>query len=68
MYQTVMANPLSPVKNTRKTYNKQLEKVVTEVQVQFAEENPAWIPLETLLAIQSVKNDRNQGTSRDCRT
>ena len=52
-----MANPLSPVKNTRQTYNKQLEKVVTEVQVQFAEENPAWIPLETLLAIQSVKND-----------
>ena len=52
-----MANPLSPVKNTRQTYTKQLEKVVTEVQVQFAEENPAWIPLETLLAIQSVKND-----------
>ena len=51
------ANPLSPVKNTRQTYSKQLEKVVTEVQVQFAEENPAWIPLETLLAIQSVKND-----------
>ena len=55
-YQTVMANPLSPVKNTRQTYNKQLEKVVTEVQVQFAEENPAWIPLETLLAMQKVQS------------
>ena len=51
-----MANPLSPVKNTRKTYNRNLEKVITEVQVQFANENPAWIPLETLLAIQTVKN------------
>ena len=47
-----MTNPLSPVKNTRKTYNKQLERVITEVQVQFADETPAWIPLETLLAIK----------------
>ena len=53
------ANPLSPVKNTRQSYDRQLEKVVTEVQVQFAEENPAWIPLETLLAIQNVRNDRD---------
>ena len=52
-----MANPLSPVKNTRKTYNRYLEKVITEVQVQFAEENPAWIPLETLLAIQEAKRN-----------
>ena len=44
-------NPLSPVRNTRQTYDKQLERVITEVQVQFADENPAWIPLETLLAI-----------------
>jgi len=47
-------NPLSPVRNTRQTYNKQLERVITEVQVQFANENPAWIPLETLLAIKST--------------
>ena len=45
-------NPLSPVRNTRQTYNKQLERVITEVQVQFADETPAWIPLETLLAIK----------------
>ena len=50
-------NPLSPVKNTRQTYRKDLKKVITEVQVQFAKESPAWIPLETLLAIQGVKND-----------
>ena len=45
-------NPLSPVKNTRQTYSKYLEKVITEVQVQFADETPAWIPLETLLSIK----------------
>lgn len=50
-----MENPLSVVKNTRKSYDRQLEKVVTEVQVQFAEENPTWIPYETLLAIGRVK-------------
>ena len=51
-YQIVTVNPLSPVKNTRQTYRRDLETVITEVQVQFAKENPAWIPLETLLAMQ----------------
>ena len=36
----------SSKKHKSKRISKQLEKVVTEVQVQFAEENPAWIPLE----------------------
>lgn len=44
-------NPLSLVKNTRTVYNKFLETSVTEVLVQFKNENPAWIPYETLLAI-----------------
>jgi len=35
-------------------YSKHLERVITEVQVQFADENPAWIPLETLLAIKKT--------------
>ena len=52
----MITNPLSPVKNTRETYSKELEKVITEVQVQFADENPAWIPLETLLAIKKITN------------
>ena len=51
-----MVNPLSSVKNTRQMYRKDLEKVITEVQVQFAKENPAWIPLETLLAIKRIQN------------
>jgi hypothetical protein len=52
-----MKNPLSPIKNTREVWNKNLNQKVTEVQVQFANENPAWIPIETLLAIQNLKND-----------
>ena len=47
-----MKNPLSPVKMVRETYSKWLQRTVTEVQVQFKDEEPAWIPYETLLAIQ----------------
>ena len=48
-----MNNPLSVIKNTRQSYRKDLQKVVTEVQVQFKDEQPAWIPYETLLAINT---------------
>jgi hypothetical protein len=52
-----MENPLSPVKNVREVWSKNLNQKVKEVQVQVKDEPPAWIPLETLLALQSVKND-----------
>lgn len=48
-----MTNPLSHVKNTRTIYSKFLEKNIKEVQVQFADEEPAWIPYDTLLAMES---------------
>tara|TARA_Y100000746_G_scaffold195717_1_gene177598 strand:- start:100 stop:312 length:213 start_codon:yes stop_codon:yes gene_type:complete len=47
-----MNNPLSSVKMVRETYSKWLQRHVTEVQVQFRDEEPAWIPYETLLAIK----------------
>ena len=50
-----MNNPLSPVKIVRETYSRYLQKNFTEVQVQFADEEPAWIPYETLLAMQKNK-------------
>ena len=50
----MMTNPISYVKNTRVSYSKFLEKKVREVQVQFADETPAWIPYETLLAIEKT--------------
>ena len=48
-----MNNPLSPVKMVRESYSRYLQKNFTEVLVQFKDEEPAWIPYETLLAIQS---------------
>ncbi len=50
-------NPISYVKNTRTTYSKQYQNVLTEVQVQFGNENPAWIPYETLVEMQRVSNE-----------
>jgi hypothetical protein len=52
-----MENPLNPVKNVREVWSKNLNQKVKEVLVQVKNEPPAWIPLETLLALQSVKND-----------
>ena len=49
-----MKNPLSPVKMVRETYSKWLQKSITEVEVQFKDEDPAWIPYNTLLAMQSL--------------
>ena len=43
-----MNNPISFIKNTRTTYSMQYRKNVTEVLVQFADEDPAWIPMDTL--------------------
>ena len=48
-----MNNPLSPVKMVRETYSRYLQKNFTEVLVQLKDEEPAWIPYDTLLAIQS---------------
>tara|TARA_B100000073_G_scaffold304802_1_gene273613 strand:+ start:3872 stop:4033 length:162 start_codon:yes stop_codon:yes gene_type:complete len=50
-----MISPMSCVKNTRKVYDRQLEQVITEVQVQFDNEHPAWIPYTTLLSIEKLK-------------
>ena len=49
-----MKNPLSPVKQVRESYSKWLQRSVTEVEVQFKDEEPAWIPYETLLAMQTM--------------
>ena len=51
-----MKNPLSPIKMVRETYSNWLQRHVTEVQVQFKDEPPAWIPYETLLAMQSTND------------
>ena len=49
-----MKNPLSPVIQVRESYSKWLQKSITEVEVQFKDEEPAWIPYDTLLAMQNL--------------
>ena len=52
-----MKNPLSPVKMVRESYSRWLQRNITEVQVQFKDEEPAWIPYDTLLAMQKVNEN-----------
>lgn len=47
-----MNNPFGIVLNTRTVYKKEKNKSIVEVLVKFREEDPSWIPLETLLAIR----------------
>ena len=49
-----MINPLTHVKNVRTVYDRFYQKNVKEVQVQFLDEDPAWIPYETLLSMLQV--------------
>ena len=48
-----MINPLTHVKNVRTVYDRFNQKNVKEVQVQFSDEDPAWIPYETLISMMS---------------
>jgi len=57
-----MANPINPVKNTRESYSKFRGQVYTEVEVQFGDEDPAWIPYTTLMAMQDYYCRDKYGT------
>ena len=46
-----LTNPFNFVKNTRQSYSKFYQKEFTEVEVKVDNEDPAWIPLDTLIAI-----------------
>ena len=50
-----LKNPLRPVKNVRTVYDRFYQKNVKEVQVQFQDENPAWIPYDTYISMMSCK-------------
>ena len=49
-----MINPLTHVQNVRPVYDNFYQKNIKEVQVQFLDENPAWIPYDTLLSMLQV--------------
>ena len=44
-------NPFRPVKNVRTIYDRYYQKNVKQVEVQFKDEAPAWIPYDTLIAM-----------------
>ena len=48
-----MYNPVSFVKNVRTSYSRFLQKNIKEVEVQFMDEDPAWIPYDTLISMLS---------------
>ena len=50
-----MNNLLSYVKNVRTVYDKFYQKNVKEVQVQFQDEDPAWIPYDTYISMMSCQ-------------
>ena len=44
-------NPFRPIKNVRTIYDRYYQKNVKQVEVQFKDEDPAWIPYDTLIAM-----------------
>ena len=51
-----MISPFGSVLNTRESYSRFHQRKFTEVEVQFDTEDPAWIPLNTLLAMRTIYN------------
>ena len=49
-----MINPMSVVKNVRTSYSRFLQKNIKEVEVQFENEDPAWIPYDTLFSYDEL--------------
>ena len=52
-----MINPMSVVKNVRSSYSRCLQKNIKEVEVECEDEEPAWIPYDTLLAMMNFEGD-----------
>ena len=46
-----LKNRFRPVKNVRTIYDRYYQKNVKQVEVQFKDEDPAWIPYDTLIAM-----------------
>ena len=50
-----LKNPFRPVKNVRTVFDRFHQKNVKEVPVQFSDEDPAWIPYDTLIAMMETE-------------
>ena len=49
-----MFSPLRYVQNVRTVYSRFYQKNIKEGEVQFNDEEPAWIPYDTQLSIMSI--------------
>ena len=56
--QEKLKNPFRSVKNVRTIYDRFNQKKVKQVQVQFKDEDPAWIPYETLIAMMETETEQ----------
>ena len=50
-----MFSPLRYVQNVRTVYSRFYQKNIKEVEVRFGDEEPAWIPYDTLISMMSCK-------------
>ena len=57
-----MFSPLRYVQNVRTVYSRFYQKNIKEVEVQFDNEEPAWIPYDTLLSIMSIMGIDDEST------
>ena len=57
-----MFSPLRYVQNVRTVYSRFYQKNIKEVEVQFNDEEPAWIPYDTLLSIMSIMGIDDEST------
>ena len=57
-----MISPLRYVQNVRTVYSRFYQKNIKEVEVQFNDEEPAWIPYDTLLSIMSIMGIDDENT------
>ena len=57
-----MFSPLRYVQNVRTVYSRFYQKNIKEVEVQFNDEEPAWIPYDTLLSIMSIMGIEDEST------
>ena len=58
IYLEYLQNPMQPVKNVRTDYHRFYQKNIKMVEVQFGNEDPAWIPYDTLLAMMESKKEQ----------
>ena len=56
-----MINPMSVIKNVRTVYSRFYQENIKEVEVQFGDENPAWIPYDTLLGMMDFEGEIANG-------